>query len=31
MDNEIMYNDKVGLEYIITFHDAQVESTDGYY
>ena len=31
MDNENVYIDKVGLEDLITFHDAQVEIIDGYY
>ena len=31
MDNEIVYIDKVGLEDLITFHDAQFEIIEGYY
>ena len=31
MDNEIIYIDKVGLEDLITFHDAEFEIIDGYY
>ena len=31
MDNEIIYIDKVGLEDLITFHEAEFEITDGYY
>ena len=31
MENEIIYIDKVGLEDIITFHDAEFEIIDGYY
>ena len=31
MENEIIYTDKVGLEDIITFHDAEFEIIDGYY
>ena len=31
MDNEIIYIDKVGLEDIITFHDAEFEIIDGCY
>ena len=31
MDNGIVYIDKVGLEEIITYHEAEFEITDGYY
>ena len=31
MTNEIIYIDKVGLEDLITFHDAEFEIIDGYY
>ena len=31
MDNGIIYIDKVGLEDLITFHEAEFETTDGYY
>ena len=31
MENENVYIDKVGLEDLITFHDAQFEIIDGYY
>ena len=31
MDNEIIYIDKVGLEDLITFHEAEFEIIDGYY
>ena len=31
MDNGIIYTDKVGLEDLITFHDAEFEIIDGYY
>ena len=31
MDNGIVYIDKVGLEEITTNHDAEFETTDGYY
>ena len=31
MSNEIIYIDKVGLEDLITFHDAEFEILDGYY
>ena len=31
MDNGIIYIDKVGLEDIITFHEAEFEILDGYY
>ena len=31
MENEITYIDKVGLEDLITFHEAEFEITDGYY
>ena len=31
MENEIIYIDKVGLEDLITFHDAEFEIIDGYY
>ena len=31
MDNTIIYTDKVGLEDLITFHDAQFEITEGYH
>ena len=31
MENEIIYIDKVGLEDLITFHDAGYEIIDGYY
>ena len=31
MDNETIYIDKVGLEDLITFHDAEFEIIDGYY
>ena len=31
MSNEIIYIDRVGLEDLITFHDAEFEITDGYY
>jgi len=31
MQNEIIYIDKVGLEDLITFHDAEFEIIDGYY
>ena len=31
MDNQVMYVDKVSLEYLITCHDAQFEIIDGYY
>ena len=31
MDNEIVYIDKVGLESLITFHDAQFEIIEGYH
>ena len=31
MDNGIIYIDKVGLEDIITFHEAEFEIIDGYY
>ena len=31
MDNELSYIDKVGLEDLITFHDAEFEIVDGYY
>ena len=31
MDNELIYIDKVGLEDLITFHDAEFEIIDGYY
>ena len=31
MDNGIIYIDKVGLEEIITYHEAEFEITDGYY
>ena len=30
-DNEIMYIEKVGLEDLITFHEAEFEIIDGYY
>ena len=30
MDNEIGYIDKVSLEYLITFHDAQFETIEAY-
>ena len=31
MSNEIIYIDKVGLEDLITFHEAEFEILDGYY
>ena len=31
MDNGIMYIDKVGLEELITYHEAEFEIIDGYY
>ena len=31
MDNAIIYTDKVGLEELITYHEAEFESIDGYY
>ena len=31
MDNGIIYIDKVGLEEIITYHEAELEIIDGYY
>ena len=31
MENEIIYVDKVGLEDLITFHQAEFEIIDGYY
>ena len=31
MDNGIIYIDKVGLEDLITFHEAEFEIIDGYY
>ena len=31
MGHEIVYINKVGLEYLITFHDAQFGITDGCY
>ena len=31
MSNEIIYVDKVGLEGLITFHEAEFEILDGYY
>ena len=31
MDNEIIYIDKVGLEDLITFHEAEFETIDGNY
>ena len=31
MENEIIYIDKVGLEEIITYHEAEFEIIDGYY
>ena len=31
MSNEIIYIDRVGLEDLITFHDAEFEILDGYY
>ena len=31
MENEIAYVDKVGLEELITFHEAEFETLDGYY
>ena len=31
MDNEIIYTDKVGLEDIITYHEAEFGIIDGYY
>ena len=31
MSNGIIYIDKVGLEDLITFHDAEFEILDGYY
>ena len=31
MSNEIIYIDKVGLEDLITLHDAEFEILDGYY
>ena len=31
VDNEIIYIDKVGLEDLITFHEAEFEIIDGYY
>ena len=31
MDNEIIYIDKVGLEDLIEFHEAEFEIIDGYY
>ena len=31
MENGIIYIDKVGLENITTFHEAEFEITDGYY
>ena len=31
MSTEIIYIDKVGLEDLITFHDAEFEIIDGYY
>ena len=31
MSNEIIYIDKVGLEDLITFHDAEFEILDGYH
>ena len=31
MDNQVIYVDKVGLEDLITFHEAEFEIIDGYY
>ena len=31
LDNEIIYIDKVGLEELITYHEAEFETIDGYY
>ena len=31
MENEIIHIDKVGLEDLITFHEAEFEITDAYY
>ena len=31
MDNGIIYIDKVGLEELITYHEAEFEIVDGYY
>ena len=31
MENEIIYTDKVGLEELIEYHDAEFEIIDGYY
>ena len=31
MDNEIIYIDKVGLEELITYHEAEFEIVDGYF
>ena len=31
MDNGIIYIDKVGLEELSTYHEAEFEITDGYY
>ena len=31
MENEIIYTDKIGLEDLITFHQAEFEIIDGYY
>ena len=30
MENDIIYIDKVGLEDLITFHEAEFEIIDGY-
>ena len=31
MDNDVIYSDKVGLEEITTYHEAEFETIDGYY
>ena len=31
MSNEIIYIDKVGLDYLVTYHEAEFEVLDGYF